>query len=174
MSILGRGNSQCKGPVREGLCVSNSPLRAAGPPPATAPVPAVPGSLARHHIASNSPPHCAGPHCRCSAVTGSSGCSQSQTPESHHPLADPKEGRENRKSGESFSVLLVSFTLSDSLKLTHIFSGDLLYRQGAQLGGLWWPRGVGWELGWEGHLRGRGYVYTCGWFTSLYNRNTML
>ena len=63
------------------------------------------------HNTSNSPPHCAGPHCQCSAATGSFGCSQSQTPLSRHPLADPKQRRANRKSGYRLNVLLVFFTL---------------------------------------------------------------
>ena len=47
--------------------------------------------------------------------------------------------------------------------------------QGAQLGVLWWPRGVGcgwWEEGWrEGGSRGRGYVYTYSLFSLLYSKN---
>lgn len=104
ISILGGGNSQ-KALCGKDCAWVTAPRGQLAHTPATAPAPAVPGSLARLHMPSSSPPHCAGPHCQCSAVTGSSGCSQSQTPESHHPLADPKESRENRKSGESFSVL---------------------------------------------------------------------
>ena len=39
--------------------------------------------------------------------------------------------------------------------------------QRAQLGALWWPRGVGWE----GGPRRRGYIYTHSWFTSWCSRN---
>ena len=37
--------------------------------------------------------------------------------------------------------------------------------QRAQLGALWWPRRVGWRVGWEGGPRGKRDMYTCGWFT---------
>lgn len=76
----------------KGLCLGNSPRGQLAHTPATAPALAVLGSLVRLHMPSSSPPHCAGPHCRCSAVTGSSGCSQSQTPVLII-LADPKEKR---------------------------------------------------------------------------------
>ena len=55
----------------------------------------------------------------------------------------------------------------------------LLHNTGAQLGTLWWPRGVGWGSG--GRLkRERGYMYNCiciiyiynyGWFTLFCGRN---
>ena len=32
--------------------------------------------------------------------------------------------------------------------------------QGTQPGALYQPRGVEWEGGWEGGLRGKGYMYT--------------
>ena len=41
--------------------------------------------------------------------------------------------------------------------------------QGAQSGGLWWPRGVGWGKG--GRLKREGiYIYNYGWYV-LYGRN---
>ena len=43
--------------------------------------------------------------------------------------------------------------------------------QEAQLNAFWWPRGVGWGVEWEGGPRGREYIYTYSWFTSLYSRN---
>ena len=38
-------------------------------------------------------------------------------------------------------------------------------------GALWKPRGVGWGGRWEGSSRGRGHMYTYGWFMLLYSRN---
>ena len=43
--------------------------------------------------------------------------------------------------------------------------------QEAQLGVLWWSRQVNGEV-WEGGPTGKGYMYACGWFTSLYRRNS--
>lgn len=43
-----------------------------------------------------------------------------------------------------------------------------LYSAGSSARCLWWPRGVWW---WEGAPRGRRYMYTYNWFTSLYRRN---
>ena len=40
--------------------------------------------------------------------------------------------------------------------------GSSYITEGAQLGALWWPRGVGW--GWEGSSNGKGYKYTYSWF----------
>ena len=36
--------------------------------------------------------------------------------------------------------------------------------QEIQTGALYQPRGVGWGGKWEGGSKGRGYVYTYGWF----------
>ena len=36
---------------------------------------------------------------------------------------------------------------------------------------LWQPRRLGWGGRWEGGSRGRGHVYTCGWFMLMYGRN---
>ena len=36
--------------------------------------------------------------------------------------------------------------------------------QGTQTGALYQPRGVGWRGRWEGGSKGRGYMYTYGWF----------
>ena len=49
--------------------------------------------------------------------------------------------------------------------------GSCCIAQGAQLGALWQPRGVGWFGNWEGGsgVR-RTYIYF-GWFTLLYDRN---
>ena len=45
--------------------------------------------------------------------------------------------------------------------------GTSCMAQGAQLGAPWWPRG-------EGDPRGRGYMYTYSWFTSLYSRQRLM
>ena len=36
--------------------------------------------------------------------------------------------------------------------------------QETQTEALYQPRGVGWEGRWEGVSKGRGYMYTYGWF----------
>ena len=38
-------------------------------------------------------------------------------------------------------------------------------------GALWQPRGVGWGGRWEEGLRGKGYMYTYGWFMLMYGRS---
>ena len=43
--------------------------------------------------------------------------------------------------------------------------------QGTQPRALWQPRGVGWGGRWEGGRRGRGHMYTDGWFMLTYARN---
>ena len=53
--------------------------------------------------------------------------------------------------------------------IKQIASGKRCIAQGAQLGALWWPRGVG-RWGWEGDSRGRGYMHTYSWFL-LYSRS---
>ena len=35
---------------------------------------------------------------------------------------------------------------------------------------LYQPRGAGWGRRWEGRLKGRGYMYTCGWFMLRFDR----
>ena len=42
--------------------------------------------------------------------------------------------------------------------------------QETQTGALYQPRGVGWGGRWEGSSKGRGYMYTCGWFTLRFDR----
>ena len=37
-------------------------------------------------------------------------------------------------------------------------------------GTLFQPRGVGWGERWEGGSKGRGYMYTCGWFMLRFGR----
>ena len=48
--------------------------------------------------------------------------------------------------------------------------GSCYITKGAQPGCLWGPRGVGCG-GVKGSSRGRGYMYTFGWFMLLYERN---
>ena len=43
--------------------------------------------------------------------------------------------------------------------------------QGTQTSVLWQPRRVGWVKMWEGGSRGRGHMYTFGWFMLMYGRN---
>ena len=43
--------------------------------------------------------------------------------------------------------------------------------QGSKTGALWQPRGVGWGGKWKGGSRGRGHMYTYGWFMLMYGRN---
>ena len=43
--------------------------------------------------------------------------------------------------------------------------------QGTQTGAQWQSRGVGWGGRWEGGSRGRGHMYTYGWFMLMYGRN---
>ena len=38
-------------------------------------------------------------------------------------------------------------------------------------GALWKPRQMLWSEKWEGCSRGRGHMYTCGWFMLTYDRN---
>lgn len=52
----------------------------------------------------NSPPHYAAPRCQRSAATGSSGCSQNQTPQFHHPLAGPRDRRRLKINQEAKCV----------------------------------------------------------------------
>ena len=40
----------------------------------------------------------------------------------------------------------------------------------AQLGAVWWPRGVEWR-GWEGGSRRRGCVYTYSWFAIVQQKH---
>ena len=42
--------------------------------------------------------------------------------------------------------------------------------QETQTGALYKPRGVGWEGRWEGGSKGRGYMYTYGWFMLSFDR----
>ena len=43
-----------------------------------------------------------------------------------------------------------------------IGNGNCRMAQGTQTGALYQPRGVGWEGGWDGGSRWKGYMYTCG------------
>ena len=38
-------------------------------------------------------------------------------------------------------------------------------------GALWQPRDLGWNGRWEGGSRGKGHMYTYGWFMLMYGRN---
>ena len=42
--------------------------------------------------------------------------------------------------------------------------------QETQTGALYQPRGVAWGERWEGGSKGRGYMYTYGWFMSRFDR----
>ena len=42
---------------------------------------------------------------------------------------------------------------------------------GVRPSALWQPRRVGWGGRWEGGSRGRGHMYTYGWFMLMYGRN---
>ena len=42
--------------------------------------------------------------------------------------------------------------------------------QETQKGALYQPRGVGWGGTWEGVSKGRGYMYTYGWFMLRFDR----
>ena len=42
--------------------------------------------------------------------------------------------------------------------------------QETQTGALYQPRGVGWGGRWEGASKGRGYMYTYGWFMLRFHR----
>ena len=42
--------------------------------------------------------------------------------------------------------------------------------QETQTGALYPPRGVGWGGRWEGGSKGRGYMYTYGWFMLRFDR----
>ena len=42
--------------------------------------------------------------------------------------------------------------------------------QETQTEALYQPRGVEWEGRWEGGSRGRGYMYTYGWFMLWFDR----
>ena len=43
--------------------------------------------------------------------------------------------------------------------------------RGAQLGALWWPTGMGWELGSGGRSIRRGYVYIHSWLLKIHVKN---
>ena len=43
--------------------------------------------------------------------------------------------------------------------------------QGAQTGALWQPSGEGWGDRWERSSRGRGHVYTYGWYLLMDGRH---
>ena len=49
--------------------------------------------------------------------------------------------------------------------------GSCYITQGAQQGALWQPRRVGWGVRREGGSRGRGHMYTYGWFTLMFGRH---
>ena len=42
--------------------------------------------------------------------------------------------------------------------------------QKTQTGALYQPRGLGWGRRWEGGSKGRGYMYTSGWFMLRFDR----
>ena len=42
--------------------------------------------------------------------------------------------------------------------------------QETQTGALYQPRGVEWGGRWEGGSKGKGYMYTCGWFMLRFDR----
>ena len=42
--------------------------------------------------------------------------------------------------------------------------------QETQTGALYQPRGGGWGGRWEGGTKGRGYMYTYGWFKFKFDR----
>ena len=42
--------------------------------------------------------------------------------------------------------------------------------QETQRGALYQSRGVGWGGKWEGVSKGKGYMYTCGWFMLKFDR----
>ena len=42
--------------------------------------------------------------------------------------------------------------------------------QGTQTGAMWQSRSVGWGGRWEGGSRGKGYMYTYGWFVLRFER----
>jgi len=44
--------------------------------------------------------------------------------------------------------------------------------QEAQTGALYQPRGVAWGGRWEGGSKGRGYMYTYGWFIDVWQKTT--
>ena len=48
--------------------------------------------------------------------------------------------------------------------------GSCYITQGTQPGALWQPRGVGCGGRWEGVSRGRGHMYTYGWFMLMFDR----
>ena len=49
-------------------------------------------------------------------------------------------------------------------------SGICYMTQETQTGALYQPRGVGWGGRWEGGSKGRGYMYTYGWFILRFDR----
>ena len=51
----------------------------------------------------------------------------------------------------------------------HIANRNLLAQE-TQTGALYQPRGVGWARRWEGVSKGRGYMYTYGWFMLRFDR----
>ena len=48
--------------------------------------------------------------------------------------------------------------------------GTSCMSQGTQTGALYQPRGVGWGGRWEGVSKGRGYMFTYGWFMLSFDR----
>ena len=42
--------------------------------------------------------------------------------------------------------------------------------QETQTGALYLSRGVGWDERWKGDTKGRGYMYTYGWFMLRFDR----
>ena len=48
--------------------------------------------------------------------------------------------------------------------------GIFCMAQGNQEGALYQPRGMGWGGRWEQGSRGRGYMYTHGWFMLMCDR----
>ena len=51
-----------------------------------------------------------------------------------------------------------------------IAMGICCMAQETQTGALYQPRGEGWGERWEGGSKGRGYVYTYGWFMLRFYR----
>ena len=48
--------------------------------------------------------------------------------------------------------------------------GIFCMAQETQTGALYQGRGVGWGGRWEGGSKGRGYMYTYGWFVLRFDR----
>lgn len=85
------------------LNLQYSPLGLPYPAPTEQHAPAV-CEPPRCQATPNSPPRYAAPRCQRSAVTGSSGCSQIQTPQFHHPLAGPRDRRRLKINQEAECV----------------------------------------------------------------------